>query len=171
MRRLLSITVSITLALWLGGLITLFLAVTSLFHTFADRSRAGMAAAGIFHTFERYQLILAAVALVATFGWRLLPVRRPAAPQLKTGLFALLALAAMAAVYSTMLVTPGIEALRERGITGGAEFARLHGTSMLLYVGEAVLLLVAGLLVPTAIARDAANPPPETTPAADTGRE
>ncbi len=152
MRRLLSLAVCIAWGLWLGGLITLFMAVTSIFATFPDnRPLAGRVATGIFHLFEKYQLALAAASLLATFGWRLMS----RAAGLKTALFALLALTTTAAGASTLLISPRIEALRVQGTTTGPDFKRLHGTSMLLYTTEAGLLLIAGLILPSTIARDA----------------
>jgi len=77
MRQFLSILVSVTISLWLGGLVMIFITVPTLFQTFAAaRPVAGNAAAGIFHAFERYQLVLAAVGLIATFAWRVV-VREP----------------------------------------------------------------------------------------------
>jgi hypothetical protein len=153
MRRFLSILVSLTTSLWLGGLVMLFIAVPTLFQTFAAaRPVAGNAAAGIFHAFERYQLILAAIGLIATFGWRVTARKRTA--MLKTVCFTLLSLATVAAAGSTLFVTPKIDAMRLRGETYGPAFGRLHGISMSLYVAESVLLLIAGLLLPSIIARD-----------------
>src|ERR1700722_12885738 len=103
MRRFLSILVSITTSLWLGGLVMMFIAVPTLFQTFAAaRPMAGAAAAGIFHAFERYQLILAAIGLITTFGWRLISGKRAA--KLKTVAFTLLSLATVAAASSTLFI-------------------------------------------------------------------
>jgi hypothetical protein len=156
MRRFLSIIVSITISLWLGGLVMIFIAVPTLFHTFAAaRPVAGNAAAGIFHAFERYQLVLAAVALAATFGWRVTSGKRTT--MLKTVGFALLSLATVAAASSTIFITPKIDAMRLRGETYGPDFGRLHGISMSLYFTEAVLLLIAAILLPSIIARDSSR--------------
>ena len=154
MRRFLAILVCITWGLWFGGLVMLFIAVPTLFHTFANaRPVAGNAAAGIFHAFERYQLILAAVSLLATFSWRLVSAKR--AQMRKTITFALLSLATVAASSSTLFITPKIDAMRIQGETYGPAFGRLHVISMSLYFVESVLLLVAGLLLPSIISRDA----------------
>ena len=153
MRRFLSILVCLTWALWLGGLVTLFITVSTLFQTFANaRPVAGNAAADIFHVFERYQLVLAAIGLIATLIWRLTSGRRTV--MFKTLLFAMLSLATVAAAISTIFVSPKIDLMRLQGQTYGPTFGRLHGISMSLYVSETGLLLIAGLLLPSAIARD-----------------
>ena len=153
MRRILSIVVSLIISLWLGGLVMMFIAVPTLFQTFAAaRPVAGNAAAGIFHAFERYQLVLAAIGLIATFGWRLISGKRAA--KLKTVAFTLLSLATVAAVSSTVFITPKIDAMRLHGETYGPTFGRLHGISMSLYFSESILLLIAAVLLPSIIARD-----------------
>src|SRR5690349_4639859 len=146
-----SLTIIVTLAwaLWFGGLITLFLAVTSLFDTFApDRHLAGTAAAGIFRRFEFYRLGLAAVAVVAAALWR--ASGGAAAPLRRTLVLVLLALAAGMALVSTFAVSNRIDNLRQNKLTDTPEFRRLHGLSMTVYSGEALTLLVAGLLLPGA---------------------
>src|SRR5258707_499027 len=70
MRTLLSILVTLAWALWLGGLVTLFLTVVTLFRF--DRTIAIQTAPQIFLMWERYQLALAAAALVTTFALRVL---------------------------------------------------------------------------------------------------
>jgi hypothetical protein len=152
MRRLaplFAVAVTLAWALWFGGLITLFLAVTSLFDTFsADRALAGTAAAGIFRRFESYQLFLAAVAVVAAALWR---VSDPVvSPRRRTIVLMLLALSAGMALVSTFVVSNRIENLRQNGLTDTPEFRRLHGLSMTAYSAESLTLLVAGLLLPGA---------------------
>jgi hypothetical protein len=188
MQRLLAAVVTIAWALWFGGVVMLLLAVSSLFHTFVHeptvealapfgvsteaaavpnsplrRVLAGSAAGGVFHRFERYQLAVAAVALLATFGWRL---TGGGPPRLKTALFALLALATVAAVVNTTRVTPRVDAIRVEALRRGqdvslspkkAEFGKLHGISMAVYTTEAALLLLAGLVLPFATRADVAT--------------
>ena len=67
MRYGLALLVMLAWGLWFGGLITLFLMVSHLFS--ADRATAVVAAPRMFLAFERYQIIVAAVALVATVAW------------------------------------------------------------------------------------------------------
>lgn len=152
MNRVVATLVCLAWALWFGGAVMVFITAMSLFSTFApDRVTAGKAAAGVFRTWERYQLILAAVALVLTVVWRVLP----GAPKLKTALFTLFAVATLLGVFSTLRITPRIEQLRREGLTmRHPEFRRLHGTSNALYAGGAAALLAAGLLLPETIRRD-----------------
>ena len=151
MNRALSILVSLAWGVWIGGLVGVFVAVTSLSRTFAeDRTTFGTAASGVFAAFERVQLVVAAAALVLTFAWRL----RGGAAGLKTALFALLALGAVAAVVETTYVAPRIEQMRAAGTTQTTEFKKLHGMSMMLYTGTTGLLAVGGIFLTLAVARD-----------------
>ena len=200
MQRLLAAVVTVAWASWFGGVVMLLLAVSSIFHTFQKGPTvealtpfgvsteaavaptsplhnvlAGAAASGVFHHFERYQLILAAVSLLAAFGWRLVGPPRG----FKTVLFSLLALATVAAVTSTALLTPKVEAIRVEALRRGqdvsqsprkAEFGKLHGVSMAVYTSQAALLLLAGLLLPFATAagggrdlRDGSSPQTSAT--------
>ena len=146
--RLLPIVLTLAWALWFGGLITLFLSVTSVFATFApDRSLAGTAAAGIFQRFEVYQLVLAAIAVTAAAVWR----ASSAGPGRGTLLLVLLALAAGTALTSTLLVSSRIDDLRKSRLTDTPQFRRLHGISMTVYTAEAALLGMAGLVLPGAL--------------------
>ena len=79
MRRLFGMIVLLAWGLWLGGLVTLFMAVTTLFATL-DRHTAGVGAAHIFRLFNQYQLAFAAAALLATFFWRPASGRRGSRP-------------------------------------------------------------------------------------------
>ena len=160
MNRALATLVCLAWGLWFGGAVTVFLAATWLFKTFgADRTTAGKAAAGVFRNWERYQLILAAVALVLAVAWRALP----GAPKLKTALFGFFAAATLTGVFSTLRVTPQIESLRREGRTMlDPQFRRLHGTSNALYTAGAAALLGAGILLPLTMRRDAAAPAPSS---------
>jgi hypothetical protein len=149
--RLCLILLVLAWGLWCGGIVMVFIAVTSIFSTFApDRTVAGTAAAGVFRRFETYQLVLAAVAVVsAALLWR--KSDRPGAGA-RAGLLALLVLAGVLALASTFAVSRRIHALRIQGLTQTDEFRRLHGISMAVYATEAVVLLVAGVMLPRAIA-------------------
>lgn len=149
MRYFLSALVAIAWALWFGGLITLFLVVTQLSTTFAfpRRDIFGEAGSAVFMMFERYQLVVGGMALVGAFGLRLV-----SPGGIRTALFGALALAAVGAVVSPMVVTPRIDALRRAGRTDTAEFKQLHGRSMMVYSGDALVLLAAGTMIPGAIA-------------------
>jgi len=149
--------------LWFGGIMMLFLAVTSLFDTFdPDKALAGTAAAGIFRRFEFHQLVLAAVAVGAA---TVLRVSSAGGARRLTVLLVLLALAAGTALVSTLAVSSRIEGLRRDRLTDTPQFRRLHGLSMAVYTAEAALLLAAGLALPGAIAGAyrLVRPPPDST--------
>jgi hypothetical protein len=139
MQSFLRATILFIWALWFGGVMGLFLSVQVLFHQ-TDRPIFLASAPRLFIAFERYQLILAAISLLATFTWRLIaPVRR------LTTLFVLFAVATIGAVTETTEMTPRIEALRIEGLTHTPEFLRLHGLSVAVYMAVAITLLVAGV--------------------------
>jgi glucan phosphoethanolaminetransferase (alkaline phosphatase superfamily) len=122
----------------------LVLAVTSIFQTFAQRhDLAGQTASGIFQQFGRVRIGLA-LGLVIVLGlWWI--IRRSV---MKTLVLVLILAAAGAGYYSMAYLTPQIEHLRVEGLTQSAEFRRLHGISMGVYLVETVILLGAGVLLP-----------------------
>ena|SRR5258705_11548216 len=154
MSRIYSFVALLGWSLWLGGLITLFISVTTLFRR--DHALAQQAAPHLFLVFEQYQLILAAVALTSTFAWRL-----SSRIMLLNMMFLMLALAALGAVASPMYFTKRMESLREQGRTNSPEFRKLHGQSMGVYTGEAVLLLIGGLILFAALKKPASPAAPE----------
>jgi hypothetical protein len=121
-------------ALWLGGAVATLLFVQKLFHN--DRAIALLAAPQLFLAFERYQLVLAGLAVVGL----LIGARRRLVP-----LVLLILSAAVTATVSAVLVTPRIEQMRLAGQLDTATFRTFHGLSMLLYLIEVVLLLGAGI--------------------------
>jgi hypothetical protein len=150
---LVAILATLGWALWFGGIVALFLFVSVMFRE--SRPVAVDAAPMLFHAFERYQLLLAAFVLVCLVLWRVLAHAR--AIML---VFTFVALAAVAAVLSTTLVTPRMETLRRQGQSGSPEFRQLHGRSMMFYTSEAALLLLAGVALPSAVAAGTVKPPP-----------
>jgi hypothetical protein len=151
LQKLAASLVCIAWGLWFGGLGALFLFVTRLFSQ--DRPTALTAAPMMFLVFERYQLLLAAAALVGTVCWRIMggSIR-------VTVLFSLLAVATVPAALSPMLITSRMERLRVEGQSSSAEFKKLHGISMIAYSGETLILLAAGLTLPWAMReRDDSN--------------
>jgi hypothetical protein len=140
MKRLVLMMVALAWALWFGGMMALFLFVQVLFGTRHDIAPA--AASALFLAFQRYQLILAAVALLMTFAWRWKSPSRASA-----GVFALLAGATVVAVVLAGWLTPRMEAIRLAGASKGPEFGRLHGLSMGLFLLEAAFLLAAGAIL------------------------
>lgn len=154
MESLLNRVLLLTWGVWLGGLLGVFLGVTTLFATLdPDRTTAGLLGAAIFHRAERFILLAGAVCLLATLG---LVIRRRSIGRLLV--LALLAVATLVALANTLVITPRIDRLRQAAQTQTPEFRRAHGTSMGLYSSQAVLLAAAGLVLPSALTRQAADP-------------
>jgi hypothetical protein len=156
MSRLCAFITLLAWGLWLGGLITLFICVITLFHH--NRTLAVDAAPKLFVNFERYQLILAAVALTATVAWRITTKNL-----LLNLLFLLLCLASLGAITSPLYFSKQIEILRESGETGSPRFEKLHQQSEWVYTTEATLLLICGLPLFAALRRPNIVPPPPVT--------
>jgi hypothetical protein len=156
MISLLRIFFSLALALWLGGLISLFVFVQHLFKN--DRAIAVDAAPMLFRAFETYRLPLlgaAALSIVVWFG----VTRSRAAKRWIMALAFLVLTADTFAIAQSAFVSRKMHAIpsAERS---GPEFKRLHGFSMMLYTGEAALLAIAAALLPATIARDALQSTP-----------
>jgi hypothetical protein len=122
----------------------LFLFVTRLFAV--DRPTALKAAPQMFLVFERYQILLAAAALLGVVAWRIL-----AGSIRITVLFILLAAATVPAALGPMLVTSRLEQLRQQGQSSSPEFRKLHAISMIVYSGQTLILLATGALLPWAM--------------------
>jgi hypothetical protein len=129
-------------ALWLGGLITLFILAIKLFNS--DRALAMQTVPILFHSFEIYQLALAGVTLGSAIIWK-----RPL-------LITLLAFAAAGAVATPTLITPRMDEIRLHGDVNSPEFGKLHGVSMMVYLSNAGLLALAGLALPHALKKSSA---------------
>ena len=97
----------------------------------------------MFLVFERYQILLAAAALLGVVAWRIL-----AGSIRVTVLFVMLAAATIPAALSPMLLTSRMEQLRQLGQSSTPEFRKLHAISMLVYTGQTLILLAAGLTLP-----------------------
>ena len=146
MHRVLSTLLGLAWGLWFGAIMMVFLAVTSLFTTFADqRAVAGAAAAGIFRRFEVLQVAAGGVALLATI---VLWLRASRARRTRTFLMAVV-IAAAGAIVSATVITPQIDALRRAGEpSSSARFKSLHRKASTVYSIQAALLLTTGLLLP-----------------------
>jgi Domain of unknown function (DUF4149) len=140
-RKLAAGLVCVSWGLWFGGLGALFLFAARLFNQ--DRETALKAAPILFLIFERYQLLLAAAALVGVVCWRI-----SGGGVRVTFLFSLLAAAALPAALSPILVTSRMEQLRAQGQSSSEQFKKLHGISMIIYSGQTLILLAAGLTLP-----------------------
>jgi hypothetical protein len=150
MRTITATVVTLAWGLWLGGLGTLFAVLGTIFNTPGySRSQQGDFAQRLFPVFERMQLIFAAMALLATAAWWF--ANRQG---LKMVLFAIFAVATCVAVAETTLVTPRVQKLAAEGMRETPEFQRAHQLSSRVYSSNALVLLVAGLVLPAAIRRD-----------------
>jgi hypothetical protein len=150
MKTLAATVVTLAWGLWIGGLGTLFAVLGTIFTTPGySRAQQGDFAQRLFPIFERMQLVFAAVALLATAAWWF--ANRQG---LKMVLFALFAVATCVAVAETTVVTPRVQKLSAEGMRETPEFQQAHHLSSRVYVSGAVVLLVAGLLLPMAIKRD-----------------
>lgn len=153
MRSTLTIIFCAALTLWLGGLVALFIFVQAMFN--ANRNVAVEAAPMLFNVFEKYQLILFAIAMVSVIAWRLIIGCSTA----KRWIIVMVILAGSLAIVQTAFVSSRMTAIRDAGQSGDgefrAEFRRLHGYSMILYVSQTALLVIAACLLPTAISAEA----------------
>jgi len=140
MSRIFSTFLMILWALWFGGTIALFIFVVALFRH--DRPLAITAAPVLFLTFERYHLILGTLCLLASGLWMI-------TTQSRIKIFMLIAFmaASACALISSTFITPHIMDLRQQNRTQTDEFKRAHGQSSMIYTSEAVLLLLAGVLM------------------------
>ena len=149
MKRITQIVVVVAVALWLGGLLALFLFVTALFKT--DRSIGMIAAPILFDSFATYQLIVGAVGLVALCWWRAL-VRS----HWVSVMIVLFVISLAGASYVTFSIIPEMESIRDAGHSGDSpRFKSLHGMSMGFYSTQTIALLLAAIILPSAISADA----------------
>lgn len=144
MRTALRTLMTLSWALWFGGLVTLFLSATAMFRVSHDLGASANPV--LFATFEPYQLILAAVLVLCTALW--IPGAR--SRWLAGMLLVLFLLAGLAATVSWTWITPELEALRLQGLGGSQAFKTAHGRSMLCYSSALLLLLMGGLMLPHA---------------------
>jgi uncharacterized membrane protein len=138
----------LTLSLWLGGLVTLFMSVSAVFGAFTERATAGTAAAAMFARFEVYQLILAAV-LTACAGavWAITRSR------MRLAFLVCVVLAGLLGAVSHFSISARLNTMRDQQLTATPEFKRLHGMSMLVYVSQTAVLAVGAVVVAVASGR------------------
>lgn len=153
MSRLFAFVTLLAWALWLGGLVTLFICVITLFHH--NRSLAADIAPSLFVNFERYQLALAAVGLTVSVLWRI-----TSRNLVVNWIFLLLCLSSLGAIASPLYFSKKMEVLREEGKTTSPRFQSLHDQSRWVYETEATLLLIAAIPLFVALRRPLATPPP-----------
>jgi hypothetical protein len=134
-RALAALVLQFALALWLGGLVWLFATVSQVFAI--DRAVAIRVAPAFFNAFNRYQLVLGGIAVVAAVVmWRSTRRRGWIIPVAS-------AVTALIVVGVIFYVTSKLEGLREAGLSGGQTFRDMHGTSMVLYLTATALVTVA----------------------------
>jgi hypothetical protein len=139
-------------ALWFGAVIALFVFVLALFRN--DREIAVQAAPQLFTAFQKYHLELAAIALLSTaICWIL------NRSKLVLVNFILLAIAACCGIVLVTWFIGPMNALREQGLSDGEEFKRLHGQSMIFFMGQAIVLLIYGIIAPFAMRGGAGRSP------------
>src|SRR5689334_20958183 len=111
MRSVFSTVALLTWSLWFGALIGLFVFVLTLFHN--NREIAVQAAPQLFVAFQRYHLILAAVALASAFAWHI-----ASQSKIVLGMFILLSVAACCGVVVSVWIVGPMETLRQQGLSG-----------------------------------------------------
>jgi len=138
MRRVLPYVIGLCIALWLGGLVTLFIALMSVFAY--NRGIGAQVGPVLFGKFEPYQLCLAGIAIAATILWRVYGCSKT-----RMIMMACLLSSAAIAVISFSWVTPQIIDLwQNRTEDSAARFQQLHMTSRYLYTAMAILVAMAG---------------------------
>jgi hypothetical protein len=159
MSRVFSTLLLLVWGAWFGSLIGITIAVICVGLTFPiDHSADGsfnrhffaITASRIFGEYERVQLGLAAGGLIFGFAWQLCR----GANRVKIALFVLFALATAASVVETAFVAPKINQMRVENRTDTEEFQAFHRWGTSLYGTNLLLMLVAGVLLPTGIVRE-----------------
>jgi hypothetical protein len=139
-RYVLPILANLTLGLWLGGLMMLFVSVSSLFQTYADRHTAGLGATTVFHRFEILQGVLAVLSLPLI--WVALPPRR-----MRTVAATLLVVAMVLAGVITFGFSRKINEMRLAGTTDTPQFYAIHGAAMGTYLVVTAVVAAAWITV------------------------
>ena len=132
-------------ALWFGGLVALFIFVTTLFGW--NFQMAVQTAPHLFSVFEPYQVIVAAVTLLFTVAWRLTAKRGLAV------VIFLLVLCTAGAIISPVFLSWRMHDLIVANQMNSPQFARLHGESMIVYSFDTLCLLLVGLILPFSLRR------------------
>ncbi len=164
MQRILPYIIGLTLALWLGGLVTLFIALISIFRY--NRGIGAQVGPVLFSKFEPYQIGLGLIAVICTVVWRMYACSRA-----KKILLTCVLAAVSIAVISFAYLTPQVAQMAaDETASADEKFARLHKTSEMLYNVMAILVLIAFGSFIAAMKSEAVSPPwkplpktPETT--------
>ena len=147
MKRVLPYVVTLSLGLWAGGLVALILFVSTLFTK--ARLVAIDAAPVLFDAFEKYQIVLAVIALVAVTLWRFM-----APTKIKTTIVAAVTLATVLAFVQIAYITPTIERART---ADRPTFDRFHALAGWNYTTISVLV-IASLGLSVAVRPQASSP-------------
>lgn len=151
MKRLLPYLIGLSVALWLGGLVTLFISLISIFRY--NRGIGSQVGPVLFSRFEPYQIGLGLIAVVLTFVWRIYSCSRA-----KKILLISLILAVTLSTVSYTYLTPQIMHMTTgQVIESGERFDQLHKTSEKLYNLLAVLVLVAFVSFIAAVRSESAS--------------
>jgi Domain of unknown function (DUF4149) len=142
MQRALCTLFLVSWALWLGGILFLFLAVTALFHQ--SHSLGASAAPSIFLSFETYHLILAGISIILC-----LPLLRTPTSRAWRWIAILISVGCVTSLITSQWITPRINSLHLQGLIDTPEFRHLHGISFALYLCEALALFLVGLILPS----------------------
>lgn len=156
MRRLWPALSTLFIALWLGSLAHTLLTVATLFRAFPkDQTDVAMRAAPVvFAATERLHLALAVLAVMSVLLWR-----RVACSRWRRLVSYALFAATLLAVVQIAGISPRMDALRVAGESSGSLFKRLHGVSSVQYLLQTACLLVATLLLPSALDDGACDTP------------
>ena len=132
----------ILLTLWVGGLWAIgFIAAPILFAVLEDRALAGTLAGEMFRALAWLGLVCGSLLLLFD---RLTPGR----PSWRLWVLAGMLLVILA---DRLLLAPMIADLRATGLSGGAEFARLHGLASTLYLLNCLAGLALVAFGPSAV--------------------
>ena len=149
--RALPYLIALVVSLWLGGLVSLFVFVATLFPF--DRPTALVAAPRMFHVFERYQLILAGISIALTIAWRMC-----ACSKSKRWLTAFLIAGAVLASVQAGVISPKMNEVR---FADPHLFQQLHRVANVIFITTTLCATGAMLMLIAAITRPQqhTNPP------------
>jgi hypothetical protein len=142
MRRTLRTLFLLSWALWFGGLMFLFFAVSALFAQ--GHSLGAAAAPAVFLCFEKYHLVLACISIIVC-----VPLTQTPPKRIWRWICVCVAFGCITALFTSQWLTPRINALHLQGLTNTPEFRHLHGMSFAVYLCEAIALLIVGMIMPS----------------------
>lgn len=138
----------IVAAFWIGMIVTLFLAIPTIFGGLPhDRAQAGRIAASVFSKADGIRLALSLLAMVAGVG----VCRRRRGSRGRFVFAVLPALAAFSVAVGVGYIAPEIGLAQARGVTQTAAFQRLHraGTGLFMLEGAIAVAILIATCMPT----------------------